>query len=388
MEEEDSSPPMEEDYEPSVVTIDAGTSELRAGFSGDKFARHIDDNVIGRAIEDAGPAKYYIGYELLRQPASQFTRECPLQKGVVVNWDLMERVWLSVMGDHLRTSPEDHPLVLTDMTFSPHSQREKMTEISFETCRVPSLRIIDQAAAGLAFEWRSHGLVVDMGYESIRIVPVYEGHAIKLNGVELNYGGKDLTSYLERLMPEVKKSYIEEAKRWLCYVAEDIEKEMIGAKQNPSEYEKSWESGDDKVTAGSERFQCPEALFDPSLIGKVDKPLHKAVFDVLMTFDPDLRAEFMRNIFICGRPADTPGLSYRLQLELEKLGLADNDQKMGVRAPPGSRRAQYYGASYMSTPIEEKGKIWEARREMFWQAFATKENYDEIGPGLAHRMFY
>ena len=139
---------------------------------------------------------------------------------------------------------------------------------------------------------------------------------------------------------------------------------------------------------GMERFQCPEALFDPSLIGKVDTPLHKAVFDVLMTFEPDLRAEFMRNIFICGRPADTPGLSHRLQLELETLGLADNDQKIGVRAPTGSRRAQYYGASYMSTPIEEKGKIWEASREMFWQAFATKENYDEIGPGLARRMFY
>ena len=56
---------------------------------------------------------------------------------MIIDWDGMEEIWHHTFHDELHASPEEHAIFLTEAPLNLRSNREKMTNIMFETFDVP-----------------------------------------------------------------------------------------------------------------------------------------------------------------------------------------------------------------------------------------------------------
>ena len=60
----------------------------------------------------------------------------PIESGIVTDWDSMEKVWAYSFTNELRVDPSEHKVLLTEAPNNPKANREKMTQIMFETHQV------------------------------------------------------------------------------------------------------------------------------------------------------------------------------------------------------------------------------------------------------------
>jgi len=246
--------------------------------------------------------------------------------------------------------------------------------IMFETFNVPAMNVAVQAVLSLFASGRTTGIVVDSGDGASHAAPIYDGYILPHATLCSKVGGRDLTEYLMKLMGKRDYSFtkaemeiVRDVKEKFCYIATDFDREMKAA------VEKTYElPGGIFFQLASELLRCPEALFQPSFVGKKEESgMHELIFQSIMhKCDEDIRKDLFSNIVLAGGNSSFPGIGERMTKEL--TAKAPSKMKVNVLAPPECKYSVWIGGSVL------------ASRSTFDKMWFSKEQYDECGPAGIH----
>jgi actin-related protein len=369
------------------IVIDNGSGVIKAGMAGDNAPTVKFPSIVGypRGASMGGveTKSEYIGDEAQKM-RGVLNLKYPIESGIISEWDLMEKVWDYCFSNELRVDPTEHKVMLTEAPNNPKTNREKMTQLMFETFQVQGLYVAIQAVLSLYSNGRTTGMVVDSGDGVTHTIPVFEGfsipHAVKKNFI----AGRAITSHMVNLLNAESISdsnagqsawlqIVGKIKEETAYVSLDFEAEKAKAAES-SACQKSYQLPDGQmITVNSARFCAPEALFNPGLIKEGDEVLgmHSMGHATIQKCDVDIRKDLYQNIILSGGTTLYAGLPDRLEKEIDALCPQQNMVK--IIASNDRYYSVWTGGSTLSS------------LSTFESQWITKEEYEENGTEIVHR---
>ncbi|TKA61869.1 Actin-like protein [Cryomyces minteri] len=353
------------------IVLDNGSGTIRAGFAGEDLPSCFFPSFVGRpkhtrVLAGALEGDVFIGNRA-QELRGLLKIKYPLEHGIVTDWDDMERIWQYVYGEGLKTLSEEHPVLLTEPPLNPRTNRDTAAQILFETFNVPALFTSIQAVLSLYASGRTTGIVLDSGDGVSHAVPVFEGFAIPSSIRRIDVAGRDVTEHLQLLLRKsgyvfhtsAEKEVVRDIKEKTSYVSLDPKKEakdwMGGAGRATGKSTEYTLPDGKKLKIESERFQAPEILFDPEIIGLEYPGIHQIVVDAINRTDIDLRKALFGNIVLSGGSTLTRGFGDRVLHELQRLAV--KDMKIKIFAPPERKFSTWIGGSILAG-LSTFRKMW------------------------------
>lgn len=309
----------------------------------------------------------------------------PVENGIVKNWEDMEHLWNYTFFDKLKIDPAGHKILLTEPPMNPTSNREQLVERMFEKYGFAASSISIQAMLTLYAQGLMTGVVVDTGDGVTHVVPVYDGFVPQHLIRRLDVAGRHITQYLIKLL--MLRGYafnrtadfetVRQIKEKLCYVANDIQTERQLAQETTCQMEAYTLPDGRVIKLGRERFEAPEALFNPSLIDSEKAGMADMVFEMIQDADMDTRADYYKHIVLSGGSSMYPGLPTRLEKDIKDRyqreilkGNVDRMKKFKIKIedPPRRKHMVFLGGSVLADIMKDRAEFW-----------MTKQEYEEQG---------
>jgi len=367
-----------------AIVIDNGSGLMKAGLAGNNNPTAVFPTIVG-APEKAGLCSGmgqkddYVGLEAVLKKGV-LSLNYPMDHAVVTSWPQMERIWHHTFYHALRLPPEEHPLLLTDAPLNPRANREEMAEVMFETFYVPKLYVIIQSVLALYCSGQTSGLVIDSGDGLTFAVPFFEGAAILPAIRRLEIGGRDLTSYLVKLLAEKGYSFsnsagfeiVRDIKEKLGALALDFSEVLRSPKQ---ELEESYTLPDGHVIKiDQERYRCAEALFDPDQLGVEADGIHRMALSSIQRCGVDVRKYLYNNILLSGGTTTFSGFEKRFTHSLQSI--LPSTTSITVNSPNNRNYSVWIGGSVL------------ASLNTFQQMWIDRKLYDEEGRGVVSKKCF
>ena len=381
------------------IVLDLGTGFLKAGFSTSPIPDFVLPNAVGRPIlrSDESFARQKIKDIMICDeitPVRQYLDlTFPVEHGVIKNWDDESEVLNYLFKEKLKINNEDHQVLITEAPMNPLENRKKIFEIFFEKFNFPAIQMAPQALLVLYAQGLVTGVVVDSGDGVTHIMPIFENYLLSHLVGRMDIAGRDITEHMVKLLTLRGYTFhkssdfdvVREIKEKMCFVSADINVDRRIASDTTT-YVVPYTLSDGRVIKVSgERFEAPEVLFQPELLGIEGVGIHQLLFDTIMKADINLRKDFFKSIVVSGGTTMYPGFSTRVENELKNLVLnnvlkgdkkALKSYKINVEDPPNRRFLVYLGATVLANLSREKTASW-----------AQREAYKEAGPEQLAKMF-
>jgi actin-like protein 6A len=433
----------------NALVLDVGTHTTRAGFAGEDtpkcafpttvavtyFKEKGNENVVGSGPRPIGESDqktsgadsnklktpenvvYHVGETALyRRDYTEMQN--PLENGLIVNWDIIEKIWEHAVHERLHSDAKEHPILMSEVSYNTPTHREKITEIMFEKFEVPAFFLVKNAVLTAFAYGKSSGLVLDTGHVHTVVTPVHEGFALQKAIMKTGVAGHELNQLLLRLLKEkdpqlvIRPNYLLSKKEtkpgqfevhvkelpnttqsyhnfMVQRIIEDIKEVTcsvpdtgfdLNLQQNVTSV--PYELPDGRILQiGAERFIVPEVLFNPTVlgtnylreVGQARVGLSQLIYNSLNTTDFDIRTQLFGAVMLCGGTSLLRGFYERIQKELSLI-LPDK-ARLKVLCP---------------VPIERKFSSWIggsilASLGSFHQMWISKQEYDEFGKTIVNK---
>mmetsp|Transcript_3453 Transcript_3453/g.5390 ORF Transcript_3453/g.5390 Transcript_3453/m.5390 type:complete len:307 (-) Transcript_3453:211-1131(-) len=297
------------------IVCDNGTGFVKVGYAGQNFPSHIYPSMVGRPIlraEEAVSETLELKEVMCGDEAAAVRHSLdikyPVDNGIVKNWDDMEHLWNYTFFEKLQINPAENKILLTEPPMNPAKNRERLVEKMFETYQFGAANVSIQAMLTLYAQGLLTGVVVDTGDGVTHVVPVYDGFVPQNLIRRLDVAGRHITNYFIKLL--MLRGYafnrtadfetVRQIKEKMCYVAYDINQERSLAQETTCLMETYTLPDGRVIKMGRERFEAPEALFNPHLIDCEKVGMADMVFEMIQSADIDTRAEYYKHIVLSG----------------------------------------------------------------------------------------
>lgn len=293
-------------------------------------------------------------------------------------------MWNYTFDEKLRIDPRGHKILLTEPPMNPRKNREEMCRIMFEEYGFDGVYVAIQAVLTLYAQGLQTGVVVDSGDGVTHVVPVYEGFAMPHLTRRLDVAGRDVTRHLINLL--LLRGYafnrtadfetVRQIKERLCYVSYDLDLDKRLADETTMLVENYTLPDGRVIKVGSERFEAPECIFQPHLIGGEQPGVAELLFNTIQTAPVDVRPELYKHIVLSGGSSMYPGLPSRLEKEMKQLYLSrvlrgDGSRlqnfKIRIEDPPRRKHMVFLGGAVLGDIMKNRESFWISRNEWYEQ---------------------
>ncbi|CAK4647333.1 hypothetical protein LEN26_015529 [Aphanomyces euteiches] len=367
----------------STLVIDSGSSSIKAGMANDEAPQTVFPSVIGRVKQSgfmnvANCKETCVGPQAIAN-RGLFKLQHPIRHGHVENWDDLEQLWSHALYDELQVEPAEYAgVVVADTQISSIRQRERMTQIMFETFDVAALYVEAPGVLSLYASGRTTGCVLECGDGATTITAVHDGYDVPQCHSHSTIGGDLVTSYLRRLLLDrghaftttTESEILREIKETHTAVAMDFVQDVRQIAANATAYQLP---DGTSIELGREIYCAPEVLFRPSLAGVTDAGLHSMLYNAISQCDSYLiRRDLFKNIVLSGGSTMLANLPERISKELKAK--ASFNQHIHVDVPDYRQFGAWVGGAVLGS-LSALENIW-----------ITKAQYDEAGPSIVYNQ--
>ena len=380
-----------------AIVIDNGSYSCKAGFSEDDMPRVEIPTVLGKPSslgeeenddkddEDLNQLDIFVGEEAISK-GGILDLKYPIKRGKIEDFDTMKKLWNHIFYNELLAEAKSHPVIVSESPFAPYEDKLKMAEVLFEELNVENLYMTNTSTLALYANGRTTGIVVDVGYEMTSCVPIYEGFVLNHAVTKIEMGGYHLTQFMANLINENLEedkrfintnqiSMINELKEKVCVVAEDYDSEYKRLQDNKVVEKYIFPENNKEILYSSEKFRCPEMLFQPNFFGTDSSGIHELCFKSINKCNADIVRDLFLNTVLCGGSTLFLKIQPRFQKELQSL--APTGKHVYVIAPPERKFSAWLGGSILASLNHFKQAM-----------FVSKKDYNDMGADVVYNKFF
>lgn len=401
-----------------TIIIDNGSGFCKAGFAEDDFPRSVFPPFVSCQSKCGGKTKI-VGSEYKDQYVGDEAPVCknvfcnkpkpyvPIQRGIITDWNSMDKVWHHIFYNELRVVSDHHPVLITESPNTPKAVSEKMTEVMFEKFSIPLFYKACPSLLSLYASGRIAGAILDIGNSQSHCVSVLEGNVLPQSIKCSEIAGKDLSHFLIakllrnyplpfrskfRIAEDIKamhcivssKSSISLKPHSLLYTTTSSAGEAVNCNTHNDGNSMNYTLPDGEIIKlFPDTYTCPNVFFNPQLFQMPVDGVHAILRNSISSVDCDAQRVLVSNIVLSGGSTLFPGFADRLENELCNFFTSENSSSssfnnntINVFSPDDRKYSAWIGGSVLASQIQTNTNLW-----------ASKLEYNEFGPEIINKKF-